>query len=286
MAETKWLGKYRAIVMDNNDPERRGRIRVQCPTVLGNYLSSWCEPCIPYATDYAGDYYVPPVNEAIWVEFEEGDVDKPIWNGGWYKIDSSPLKQGSNPEDYRYITFKNSVIRMGDKEFIFELRDGDSSYTVTIDTSTWLGLNYIGSKTEQELNDLETILANKTYLLETFPSEVQDEFDNVKTQITDVANNFNSFLSEAYNPFTSEVGEQLSSITEFLNTLSSKIGEIDGNLQDLQNQINSISNSITNLETRVGDLESRVSTNSNAYNLTMDSISASGSVEFTYYSMI
>lgn len=272
--------------MDNNDPERRGRIRVQCPTVLGNYLSSWCEPCIPYATDYAGDYYVPPVNEAIWVEFEEGDVDKPIWNGGWYKIDSSPLKQGSNPEDYRYITFKNSVIRMGDKEFIFELRDGDSSYTVTIDTSTWLGLNYIGSKTEQELNDLETILANKTYLLETFPSEVRDEFDNVKTQITDVANNFNSFLSEAYNPFTSEVGEQLSSITEFLNTLSSKIGEIDGNLQDLQNQINSISNSITNLETRVGDLESRVSTNSNAYNLTMDSISASGSVEFTYYSMI
>lgn len=286
MAETKWLGKYRAIVMDNNDPERRGRIRVQCPTVLGNYLSSWCEPCIPYATDYAGDYYVPPVNEAIWVEFEEGDVDKPIWNGGWYKIDSSPLKQGSNPEDYRYITFKNSVIRMGDKEFIFELRDGDSSYTVTIDTSTWLGLTYIGSKTEQELNDLETILANKTYLLETFPSEVRDEFDNVKTQITDVANNFNSFLSEAYNPFTSEVGEQLSSITEFLNTLSSKIGEIDGNLQDLQNQINSISNSITNLETRVGDLESRVSTNSNAYNLTMDSISASGSVEFTYYTMI
>ena len=286
MAETKWLGKYRAIVMDNNDPERRGRIRVQCPTVLGNYLSSWCEPCIPYATDYAGDYYVPPVNEAIWVEFEEGDVDKPIWNGGWYKIDSSPLKQGSNPEDYRYITFKNSVIRMGDKEFIFELRDGDSSYTVTIDTSTWLGLTYIGSKTEQELNDLETILANKTYLLETFPSEVRDEFDNVNTQITDVANNFNSFLSEAYNPFTSEVGEQLSSITEFLNTISSKIGEIDGNLQDLQNQINSMSNSITNLETRVGNLEYRVSTNSNAYNLTMDSISASGSVEFTYYSMI
>ena len=110
MAETKWLGKYRAIVMDNNDPERRGRIRVQCPTVLGNYLSSWCEPCIPYATDYAGDYYVPPVNEAIWVEFEEGDVDKPIWGGGWYKVDSSPLTKDSNPTDYRYITFTRIVI--------------------------------------------------------------------------------------------------------------------------------------------------------------------------------
>lgn len=276
MAETKWLGKYRAIVMDNNDPERRGRIRVQCPTVLGNYLSSWCEPCIPYATDYAGDYYVPPVNEAIWVEFEEGDVDKPIWGGGWYKIDSSPLTKDSNPTDYRYITFKNSVLRMGEKEFIFELRDGDTSYTVRIDTSTWLGLSYIGSKSEQELNDLELILANKTYLLETFPSEVRDEFDNVKAQIIDIANNFNGFLDGAYNPFTEEVGAQLSSITELLNTLSSKIEEIDGNLQDLQNQINNLG---------LENIGSRITSNSEAYNQTIQSIADSGQVSFTYWFM-
>lgn len=276
MAETKWLGKYRAIVMDNNDPERRGRIRVQCPTVLGNYLSSWCEPCIPYATDYAGDYYVPPVNEAIWVEFEEGDVDKPIWGGGWYKVDSSPLTKDSNPTDYRYITFKNSVLRMGEKEFIFELRDSGKSYTVTIDTSTWLGLNYIGSKSEQELNDLELIVANKTYLLETFPSEVKSEFDNVKTQITDIANNFNSFINEAYNPFTESVSSSFTSISDFLDTLSSKIAEIDENLQSLQEQIDSLGLSDTN---------ERLDNNVNAYNQTLQSIFDSGSVEFDFYEM-
>lgn len=52
MAETKFYGKYRAKVVDVNDPERRGRIRVQCPAVLGIYKSAWCEPCIPYATDF------------------------------------------------------------------------------------------------------------------------------------------------------------------------------------------------------------------------------------------
>lgn len=276
MAETRWLGKYRAIVMDNNDPERRGRIRVQCPTVLGNYLSSWCEPCIPYATDYAGDYYVPPVNEAIWVEFEEGDVDKPIWGGGWYKVDSSPLTKDSNPTDYRYITFKNSVLRMGEKEFIFELRDSDRSYTVTIDTSTWLGLNYIGSKSEQELNDLELIVANKTYLLETFPSEVKSEFDNVKTQITDIANNFNSFINEAYNPFTESVNNSFTSISDFLDALSSKIAEIDENLRSLQEQIDNLGLSDTN---------ERLDSNVNAYNQTLQSIFDSGSVEFDFYEM-
>ena len=58
MADVKYYGKYRAKVVDVNDPERRGRIRVQCPSVLGTHKSAWCEPCIPYATDFAGDYYV------------------------------------------------------------------------------------------------------------------------------------------------------------------------------------------------------------------------------------
>lgn len=262
--------------MDNNDPERRGRIRVQCPTVLGNYLSSWCEPCIPYATDYAGDYYVPPVNEAIWVEFEEGDVDKPIWGGGWYKIDSSPLAKDCEPTDYRYITFKNSVLRMGEKEFIFELRNGDKSYTVSIDTSTWLGLTYIGSKSEQELNDLELIIANKTYLLETFPTEVKSEFDNVKSQITDIANNFESFVNEAYNPFTESMNESLTSISEFLDTVSAKISEIDANLQDLQSQIDSLD---------VSGASTRMDENVNAYNQTLQSIYDSGYVTFDFYQM-
>lgn len=272
MAETKWLGKYRAIVMDNNDPERRGRIRVQCPTVLGNYLSSWCEPCIPYATDYAGDYYVPPVNEAIWVEFEEGNVDKPIWGGGWYKIDSSPLTKDSNPEDYRYITFKNSVLRMGEKEFIFELRGVNTSYTVTIDTSTWLGLNYIGSKTESELNDLELIIANKTYLLETFPNEVKEKIDILESEISDLGNNFKYFL-QTYNPFAESVGEQLTQISEQLGKISAKISEIDSNLLDLQNQVNNID---------LGSINERITNNSNAYNDTISSIASSGEVSFTY----
>lgn len=28
---SKYYGKYRAIVVDVNDPEKRGRIKVQCP---------------------------------------------------------------------------------------------------------------------------------------------------------------------------------------------------------------------------------------------------------------
>lgn len=285
MSETKWLGKYRAIVMDNNDPERRGRIRVQCPTVLGNYLSSWCEPCIPYATDYAGDYYVPPVNEAIWVEFEEGNVDKPIWGGGWYKVNSSPLTPDAKPTDYRFISFKNSIIRMGDKEFIFEIRNGDESYTVRIDTSTWLGLTYIGSKSEQELNDLEALIVNKTYLLETFPEEVHTQLENLDVKIVDVANNFSSFLTTAYNPFTKYVEDMLISLSESLDKLShdlsDKLTEVDNNLRDLQSQIDSLNQSLGDLNS----INSRLDGHRDAYNQTIESIASSSPVVFTYWLM-
>ena len=130
MSDVKYYGKYRAKVVDVNDPERRGRIRVQCPSVLGTHKSAWCEPCIPYATDFAGDYYVPPVNEAIWVEFEEGDVNKPIWNGGWYKIGSTPLLPSDPPESKRFISFKNTIIHLCENEIIIELRKGDNTSKV------------------------------------------------------------------------------------------------------------------------------------------------------------
>lgn len=264
--------------MDNNDPERRGRIRVQCPTVLGDYLSSWCEPCIPYATDYAGDYYVPPVSEAIWVEFEEGDVDKPIWGGGWYKIDSSPLTQDANPTDYRYIVFKNSVLRMGEKEFIFELRDGDDSYTVAIDTSTWLGLKYIGSKSEQELGDLQELINNKNWLLVDFPNNVSDNVNALNDSIKAVSEALSNFIKDSYNPTVESIYQIFDALSTTLNVLSNKISEIDGNLLNLQGQIDSINS-------RLDGIESRISSNSDSYNNTIQSMAENPDGGWSYWLM-
>jgi hypothetical protein len=146
MAE-KFYGKYRAKVVDINDPEKRGRIRVQCPAVLGNSKSAWCEPCIPYATDFSGDYYVPPINEGIWVEFEGGDPNKPIWTGGWYKIGSTPLLPNSKPDDTRFVCFKDTVIHLNNREVIIELRQGNNTSKVlrinsnTIEDIAWLIAN-------------------------------------------------------------------------------------------------------------------------------------------------
>jgi len=85
MSTPQYFGKYKAIVTKINDPdEERARIKVKCPAVLGEYESAWCEPCFPCAYDFGGDFHLPKLGDTIWVEFEEGNPNKPIWAGNWH----------------------------------------------------------------------------------------------------------------------------------------------------------------------------------------------------------
>ena len=80
----KYFGKYRGTVLNNADPMQTGRIQVQVPDVLGTTPSSWAMPCVPLAGIQMGIYVVPPVGAGVWVEFEQGDPDYPIWVGCWW----------------------------------------------------------------------------------------------------------------------------------------------------------------------------------------------------------
>ena len=79
-------GKYRGTVVDNADPENLGRLRLKVPDLLGNeVVTGWAMPCLPYG-GFAnqGFLFVPEVEAGIWVEFEKGDTDYPIWTGTFW----------------------------------------------------------------------------------------------------------------------------------------------------------------------------------------------------------
>jgi hypothetical protein len=82
----RFYGKYRGLVIENIDPEQIGRVLVQVPDVLGELPSSWAMPCVPAAGIQAGCFIVPPIGSQVWVEFEQGDPDYPIWTGGFWGL--------------------------------------------------------------------------------------------------------------------------------------------------------------------------------------------------------
>jgi hypothetical protein len=80
----RYYGKYRGLVVENIDPLQIGRVMVEVPDVRGLIPSTWAMPCVPAAGIQSGCFVVPPVGSQVWVEFEQGDPDYPIWTGGFW----------------------------------------------------------------------------------------------------------------------------------------------------------------------------------------------------------
>jgi uncharacterized protein involved in type VI secretion and phage assembly len=82
----KFYGKYRGTVVNNIDPLQIGRIQVTVPDVSNLIPSSWAMPCVPIAGKQMGTFVVPQVGAGVWIEFEQGDPDYPVWVGGYWGI--------------------------------------------------------------------------------------------------------------------------------------------------------------------------------------------------------
>jgi hypothetical protein len=102
----RFYGKYRGLVAINVDPLGQGRLKAIVPEVLGIVPSSWALPCTPYAGTLAGLFTVPLPGTGVWIEFEAGDVTRPVWTGCWWGSAQVPLNELGAPS-----TFASKVLR-------------------------------------------------------------------------------------------------------------------------------------------------------------------------------
>jgi uncharacterized protein involved in type VI secretion and phage assembly len=109
-AGQKFYGKYRATVLNNIDPMQIGRIQVIVPDVSNVIPTSWAMPCVPVAGIQMGMYTVPPIGSGVWVEFEQGDPDYPVWVGCfWGTAAEVPALARMVPPAVPGITFQTTL---------------------------------------------------------------------------------------------------------------------------------------------------------------------------------
>lgn len=89
-----FYGKYRGEVVNPLDPRGTGRLQVSVPDVLGDGRMAWAMPCSPWAGPGVGFFALPPAGAKVWVEFERGDPDYPIWTGGFWDLGDAPVAPG------------------------------------------------------------------------------------------------------------------------------------------------------------------------------------------------
>jgi len=123
MSPGQLLGKYRGVVTNNRDPERLGRVRARVADVLGGAESGWALPAVPYAGSGVGAFLIPPVNTLVWIEFEHGDTDYPIWTGCFWASDDVPATAGD--PDVKVIATDACTLTLEDG-------GGDPTITLTV----------------------------------------------------------------------------------------------------------------------------------------------------------
>jgi hypothetical protein len=119
----QFLGKYRGRVVENLDPLELGRLQVQVPLVLGTVSGAWAMPCVPYAGPGVGWYMLPPIEASIWVEFEGGDPDYPIWSGCFWTEGQVPAKPA--------VPTKH-ILKTGAGTLAFDDLKGEGGFTLAI----------------------------------------------------------------------------------------------------------------------------------------------------------
>jgi uncharacterized protein involved in type VI secretion and phage assembly len=106
---SKFYGKYRATCINNIDPMMLGRIQVMVPDVSEVIPTSWATPCFPVTGIQNGVFTVPSIGAGVWIEFEQGNPDYPIWVGGYYAEADVPAMARLVPPGLSGFTFQTTL---------------------------------------------------------------------------------------------------------------------------------------------------------------------------------
>lgn len=102
-SDKRFYGIYRGICVDSIDPISKGRVRLQVPQILGTAVTDWAWPIV----SGSGTLTAPAINSGIWVMFEGGDPNFPLWVGTFNAQASTPVVVSSDPR------FEPSLLLMG-----------------------------------------------------------------------------------------------------------------------------------------------------------------------------
>jgi len=206
--ERRFYGKYRGYVESNKDPKHLGRLRLRIPSVLGkDTITGWALPCTPYGGAAGeGMLFVPEKDAGVWVEFEEGDLEFPVWVGAyWSEPDGTsemPLHNkadGSEETEYQDTgdsedkkltrkiirTKKGHTIQIEDKdgeELItivhWKSRDDDEKNVITMDSNGIKLTDYTQNVIEMK-NDAFTLTSKVPFKIDAAGQPVEIVADTV-----------------------------------------------------------------------------------------------------------
>lgn len=135
-----FYGKYRGVVTNTDDPLMLGRIQARVDDVMGLDASGWAWPCVPFAGTGMGFFAIPPVGAGVWIEFEQGDPDTPIWSGCWWGATAEVPTEALAPPQANKVLLRTS----GGSSILIDDTPGVGGITLTTSTGQRIAVSATG----------------------------------------------------------------------------------------------------------------------------------------------
>lgn len=149
------FGKYRGLVAEVGSGDKLGLIRAQVPEVFGEErISPWARPAVPFAGAKHGFLALPETNDGVWIEFEAGDISKPIWSGFWWGNGEIPEPGGEKTRVFA--TSKGHKLVLDDDAGEVRLEHGEGPSITLTDSAITLQVGakkIVINKSSVEIND-------------------------------------------------------------------------------------------------------------------------------------
>ena len=197
--DTKLWGKYRGTVVDNKDPKKIARLTLRLNNLFGGeFVTGWALPCLPYGgEENQGMLFIPEKESQVWVEFEEGDIDYPVWVGCYWscpgnsseipkpnELDGSEAGEVQDPVTRKIIkTLKGHTIQFEDKDgeesiIIVQKVDDEKLNIITMDASGIVITDFTGNKIVMS-KDAFTLTSKVAFTIDASGQAVEIKADTV-----------------------------------------------------------------------------------------------------------
>lgn len=214
----RFYSRYRAFVVENDDPLNMGRIQVIVP-VMNPTISDelWAYPAGIWGGQDYGIQILPQKGDMVWIEYEMGDVEYPVWSHAGYGEDEKP-KEFETPNHYGFKTPLGSIILINDtedaEEILVKLSTSKEYISITKDSLLLesklisLGKNgeesaVMGNTLLEKMNELTTQVSKLTEMMATHthagpagPPIKATQIATIKTSIDNIKETYEEFLSD------------------------------------------------------------------------------------------
>lgn len=100
-----FISIYPGVVIENEDPEKLFRLKIQVPSLFGKQtLENWALPCGLNVVSDGGQLQLPAQGDNVWVMFQQGDMEAPVWIFG-----AMPQGKKTSIGDKKHSLWQNQV---------------------------------------------------------------------------------------------------------------------------------------------------------------------------------